>query len=116
MTQEEAEKKIRHVRVALKLAVAFFSAVGIFDVYNILYIETVIVPDPKEWHSVALTIVFPCEMALISSFLACAYCYLSVNIKQYFAKELQDEGRRIRAIFIFFSLSYISRAVVFLLC
>ena len=44
-----------------------------------------------------------------------SYIYLSWNIKQYFAKELQDEGNRIKAIFIFFSLSYISRGTVFLL-
>jgi len=59
--------------------------------------------------------IVPCELVLISIFLTSAYCYLSVNIKQHFAKELQDEGERIRAIFVFFSLSYISRAVVELL-
>jgi len=34
MTLEEVDQKINHVRVALKVAIAFFSAVGIFDTYN----------------------------------------------------------------------------------
>jgi len=38
-----------------------------------------------------------------------------VNINKHFARELKDEGKRIKAIFVFFSLSYISRAIVFLL-
>jgi len=44
-----------------------------------------------------------------------SYIYLAWNIKLYFAKELQDEGNRIKGIFVFFSLSYISRGTVFLL-
>ena len=55
------------------------------------------------------------ELIFISLVLTFAYCYLSVNIKQHFARELKDEGNRIEAIFVFFSLSYISRAVVYLL-
>ena len=47
--------------------------------------------------------------------LASAYCYLSTNIEQHFAKELKVEGKKIKGIFVLFSLSYISRAVVSLL-
>ena len=115
MTQEEAEKKIKNLRCGFKLASAFFSIVGIFDVYNNFYDNTYIVPDPKQWHRILYYTIFPSELVLISISLTIAYCYLSVNIKEHFAEQLQDEGKRIRAIFVFFSLSYISRAVVYIL-
>jgi len=54
-------------------------------------------------------------MFLLSVSLGTAYIYLSMNIKQHFAKELQDEGKKIKAVFVLFSLSYMSRAVVYLL-
>jgi len=94
---------------------AFCSAVAIFDVWNVLYTDPVIVPDPKKWHGVADKTILPCEMVLLSISLACAYCYLSANIQRHFAKELQKEGNKIKAIFVLFSLSYISRAAVYLL-
>ena len=80
MTPYEADKKIKHVRLALKLAVAFFSALGVCEVYSAIYVDLKIVPDPKRWHTVAHTTIFPCELALISIALTAAYFYLSVNI------------------------------------
>jgi len=115
MTEEEAEKKISNVRTGLKTAVAFFSAVGIFFTINVLYTDPVIVADPSKWHLIADTTIFISELILISISLASSYWYLSVNISQHFAEELKDEGNRIKAIFVFFSLSFISRAVVYLL-
>jgi len=52
---------------------------------------------------------------VISIFLASAYFYLSANISLHFAKELKNEGKKIKRNFVFFSLAYISRAVVHLL-
>ena len=115
LTPDEVMKKISKVRTGLKLTAAFCSTVGIFSSINVLYLDPVIVSDPAKWHHVADLIILPCELVLVSIALASAYCFLSVNIKQHFAKELQAEGKRIRAVFVFFSLSYISRAVVELL-
>jgi len=115
LTPEEADQKISKVRTALKLTFACFSAVGIFLIINTFYSDPVIVADPTKWHLIADTIILPFELILVAIFLSSAYLYLSMNIKKYFAKELQEEGKRIRAIFVFFSLSYISRATVYLL-
>jgi len=115
ITPYEALKKISKVRTGLKVAAAFFTVLGIFHTINSLYQDPLIAPDPAEWHAVAFVTILPCELILISIFLASAYFYLSVNMKQHFAKELEDEGKKIKAIFVLFSLSYISRAVVSLL-
>jgi len=115
LTPDEAAKKISKVRNCLKVAAAFFSAVGIFDTINFLYLDPEIVPDPAKWHDIVSITIFPCELFVTSISLASAYLYLSTNIEQHFAKELQGEGKKIKGIFVFFSLSYISRAVVNLL-
>jgi len=115
LTQEEADRKVKNVRLALWLAVAFFSALGIFDVYNTFYMDRVIVPDPEPWHVFIFATIFPCGLVLVSISLTVAYFYLDANIKLHFAKELQEEGKKIRSIFVFFSFSYISRAIVYLL-
>jgi len=115
MTPREAVKKIKHVRVGFKLAAAFASALGIFDVYNNVRMDPVIFSEYKKWHDIVRNTVYPLQMVLVSISLATAYFYLSVNIQQHFARELQDEGKKIRAIFVLFSLSYISRGVVYLL-
>ena len=47
--------------------------------------------------------------------LVLSYIYLAVNISRHFAEELKDEGRKIKAIFVLFSLSYISRGIVYIL-
>jgi len=115
LTPEEAMKKISKVRTGVKVAAAFFSAVGIFFTINALYLDRAIVPDPSHWHIVVDTTILTCELALISIFLASAYFYLSANISLHFAKELKEEGKKIKEIFVLFSLSYISRGVVYLL-
>ena len=74
-----------------------------------------IVPDPAKWHNIVNFTIFPCELIVTSISLASAYYYLSANIEQHFAKELKGEGKKIKGIFVLFSLSYISRAVVYLL-
>ena len=65
MTEEQAEKKIKHVRTGLKLAAAFFSGVGIFVSINVLYTDPVIVTDPAKWHHVADLIILPFELVLV---------------------------------------------------
>ena len=115
ISPREAVKKIKQVRVGFKLAAAFASALGIFDVYNTVRMDPVIFSEYKKWHDIVRNTVFPLQMVLVSISLATAYCYLSVNIRQHFARELQDEGKKIRAIFVLFSVSYISRGVVYLL-
>jgi len=45
--------------------------------------------------------------------LSISYANLAWNIKKHFAKELKGEGRKIKAIFVVFALSYISRATVY---
>jgi len=47
LTLDEAAKKISKVRTGLKVAAAFFSAVGIFFTINALYVDPAIVPDPS---------------------------------------------------------------------
>ena len=47
--------------------------------------------------------------------LCVSYIYLAWNINKHFARELKDEGRRIKTIFIVFALAYVSRATVYLL-
>jgi len=47
--------------------------------------------------------------------LCVSYIYLTWNINKHFARELKDEGTRIKTIFVVFSLAYVSRAIVFLL-
>jgi len=49
LTPHEAMKKISKVRTALKVAAVLFSAVGIFDIINRVYIDPVIVPDHAKW-------------------------------------------------------------------
>ena len=88
LTPDEAMKKISKVRSGLKLAAVFCSAVGIFHTINAIYTDPVIVPDPATWHNVVYVTIFPCELVLTSVCLASAYIYLSVNIRQHFAKEL----------------------------
>jgi len=60
LTPDEAVKKIRKVRTGLKLAAAFFLAVGIFDTINAIYNDPVIVPDPAKWHHIFYVTIFPC--------------------------------------------------------
>ena len=97
------------------MAVAIFAVVGVFHTAVTILTDPVIVTDPSKWQCIVYVVVYPCELILVSISLFFAYVYLSVNIKKHFARELQDEGKRIRAIFVFFALSYISRAVVYVL-
>ena len=115
LTPDEAMKKISKVRTGMKVAAAFFSAVGIFHTINKVYADPVIAQDPANWHHVVDVTIFPCELLLISISLVSAYLYLSYNIEQHFAKELKNEGKKIKGIFVLISLAYISRGFVYLL-
>jgi len=115
LTPDEAMKKISKVRTGMKVAAAFFSAVGIFHTINKVYADPEIAQDPANWHHVVDVTIFPCELLLISISLVSAYLYLSYNIEQHFAKELKNEGKKIKGIFVLISLAYISRGFVYLL-
>lgn len=59
--------------------------------------------------------VYAVELIAIAVGLVTAFIYLAYNLQKYFAKQLKEEARRIQGVFITFSLSFASRAVVYIL-
>ena len=97
------------------MAAAIFFALGVFDAVNSVSIVIKAEEEIKQWQRIAYATIFTCQLLIVAVSLSISYVYLAWNINKHFAKELKDEGRKIKAIFISFSLSYISRAVVYLL-
>ena len=64
ITPDEAVKKISKVRTGLKVAVAFFSVLGICHTINMVYLDPVIVLDSANWHEVFDTTTFTFERLL----------------------------------------------------
>ena len=52
----------------------------------------------------------------VSILLALSFTILIIQMKRYFAAQMVDEARRIKTMYVCFTVSSISRAVVFLLC
>jgi len=116
LTPEEADQKVSKLRTWFKIMGVFFCTVGVCQTTNNFFVDKRIFPDPKQWNLIVHQTLFPVELILMSILLCSAYVYLSANIKKHFAKELAAEGKKIRAIFVLFAVSYISRATVYLLC
>jgi len=60
-------------------------------------------------------IIIPFDYFSVSLGLCIASIDLLVNMHKHFAKELQDEARRIKVIFLVLTVSYVSRAVIYIL-
>jgi len=71
--------------------------------------------DIKKWCLLVTDIIIPFDYFSISLGLCIASIDLLVNMHKHFAKELQDEARRIKVIFLVLTVSYVSRAVVYIL-
>ena len=116
MSGEEASRKISNVRVSLKVTAAIFFVLGVMEtiaIYGDVGNEEE--PDIKRWQYIVYKTIFPCQLLFIAVSLCISYIYLAWNIRMHFAKELKNESRQIMAIFIVFTLAYVSRATVFLL-
>jgi len=114
MGQREAIRKIWWTKFWLAVAVVFYGALNLLeelDNYYIIFNYS----SSKEWQRRLGDSITPAVYFSISIGLVTASIYLLVNMHKYFEVQLKDEARRIRVIFLMLTVSYVSRAVVYLL-
>jgi len=114
MGRNEAIRKIWWVKVCLAGAIIFYGGVNFFEANNTYYYfknEFKV----KKWRTVVGEYIIPSDYFSISIGLVTASTYLLTNMHKYFEVQLKDEARRIRVIFLMLTVSYVSRAVVYLL-
>jgi len=112
LSPTEAEKKLYGVKIWLSVAVIFFFALNMFDDFALyLYMQE----DAKRWPGVVDATIVSFDYFSISLGLCIASIDLLITMHKHFAKELQDETRRIKVIFLVLTISYISRGVCYLL-
>jgi len=113
MRPEEAKRKIWWVRVCLAGTVTLYSGVNLFEASNLHYIVTN--EEPSKWRVTMMDTITPANYFSVSIGLVISAIYLLINIHMYFEKQLKDEARRIKVIFLVLTVSYVSRVVVYIL-
>jgi len=69
--------------------------------------------DEKRWPGVVDATIVSFDYFSISLGLCIASIDLLISMHKHFAKDLQDEARRIKVIFLILTISYLSRAVCY---
>jgi len=100
--EPKAKKQICYVTTVLLLAMVFYLGLGVFETTNTVEKDDF---DDK-------ILIHPLVLLSLSIALTCAYMYLYMNMKRYFAEEMKDEERRVNTIYIVFTIACISRAVI----
>jgi len=93
--------------------VVFYFALNVFEASN--YLSGTLNDDLKAWQEKCTLIIIPFDYFSISIGLCIASIDLILNMHKYFAKELQEEARRIKVIYLILIIAYPSRGVIFLL-
>lgn len=95
-------------------------ALGIFDACNRLtinsfYEEFKDSDHAPKWRLIVRNILIPFVLISVSFFLSIGAWNLVIKINKYFSEYLLEESRRVKAIFIVFTICYVSRAVWYII-
>jgi len=93
---------------------SFYTALNTFEYVNLYSLEKYYDTAP-EWRFTVLATIIPFDYFSISLGLSIASVNLLVHMKRHFSKGLRAESRRIKVVFTVLTLSYISRATVYVL-
>ena len=113
MSPEAAKRRIWWVRVYLAGAVIFYFGITLFEAFNLHYIITN--NYVALWRRIIKKTLLAAEYFSVSIGLVISAIYLLINMHMYFEKQLQDESRRIKVIFLVLTVSYVSRGVLYIM-
>jgi len=113
----ESKRKIKIVKITCIVATVFFFGILIFEGFNTHLVVKRLREEEEygHWRDYLWYTFGPFVLIFTSISLCVAYWFFSNSIHEHFAAQLQDEARRVKAVFILFSLSYISRTLIYLL-
>ena len=115
LTEEQAAKRSKWIKIWLLAASIFYCAFGVIDNWNKLHMTRLNEneePIPK-YVEIIYNNAVPFVMFSISIYLLISYIFLSCAMHKYFSDSLFDEALRIRVIFLVLFFSYLSRVTLY---
>jgi len=112
ISKEVANARLKKLYTIACIIAAVYCCVGVYDGINrkfVLYYH----PD-KDGNNVAYDIITPVVLFSIACGLTISVTVLFQNLKLYFPHHLKDEKRRVKTIFLVYTVAYFTRAIFFL--
>jgi len=111
ITKTVANFQLKWLYIATCFIALIYCGVGVYDIYNYY----LVVIQKEKTGKELFDLITPSVLFSIAGGLTISVIALFINLKLYFPHNLKDEKRRVKTIFIVYTVAFLTRAVMYLL-